>query len=234
MLDSGASHSIMPKVIMEKLGLDITKPYKDLLSFYSSKVRCLDLTKGLCVTLTQIQEKNVVVDIVVANIPPKYGMLLSRYWGETLQGTLQMDMTYATIPIFRQQRRLYRENLMKYMVRNQDQPNNYPLYSIHSNMDSFILYNDICLEEEMSDIESQSKKIEDVKLKTEIEDDNDEGLWHMDFDGVVIKEGAGASVRILDTKSGRSKIYSYKIAFQCTNNMAEYEALILGLQLLKR
>jgi hypothetical protein len=30
MLDSGASHNIMPKVIMDKLGLDITRPYKDI------------------------------------------------------------------------------------------------------------------------------------------------------------------------------------------------------------
>lgn len=29
MLDSGASHNIMPKVIMDKLGLEITKPYGD-------------------------------------------------------------------------------------------------------------------------------------------------------------------------------------------------------------
>ena len=33
MLDSGASHNLMPKVVMERLGLEITKPYKDLYSF---------------------------------------------------------------------------------------------------------------------------------------------------------------------------------------------------------
>ena len=37
MLDSGASHNIMPKVVMESLGLEITKPYKDLYSFDSSQ-----------------------------------------------------------------------------------------------------------------------------------------------------------------------------------------------------
>ena len=30
MLDSGASHNLMPKVVMERLGLEITKPYKYL------------------------------------------------------------------------------------------------------------------------------------------------------------------------------------------------------------
>lgn len=112
MVDSRASHNLMPRAIMGKLVLYITRPYKDLYSFESSNVRCLGLIKYLCVTLIQILAKSLVVDIVVADIPPKYGMFLSRYWGEKLQGTLQMDMTYATIPVFGEPRRLYKETLM--------------------------------------------------------------------------------------------------------------------------
>ena len=48
MLDSGASHNLIPKAIMETLNLDITRPYKDLFSFDSSKVKCLGLIKDLC------------------------------------------------------------------------------------------------------------------------------------------------------------------------------------------
>ena len=70
------------------------------------------------------------MDIVVAEIPPKYGMLLSRSWGAKLQGSLQMDMSYATIHVFNQNRRLYRESHMKYMVSNIDKPKNSPIYSI--------------------------------------------------------------------------------------------------------
>ena len=51
MLDTGASHNLMPKLIMEKLGLDITRTYKDLYSFDSSKLKCIGLIKSLCVTL---------------------------------------------------------------------------------------------------------------------------------------------------------------------------------------
>ena len=127
---------------MEKLGLEVTRPYKDLYSFDSSRVRCLGLIKYLCVNLAQIPAKSLVTDIVVADIPPKYGMLHSRSWGAKLQGTMQMDMTYATIPVFSQPRRLYRETHMKYMVSNQERPENSPLYSIHTDLDSFILFND--------------------------------------------------------------------------------------------
>lgn len=78
MLDIGASHNLMPKVVMDKLGLDITKPYHDLYSFASKRVKCLGLIKDLVVTLTQIPMNSMVMDIVVLGIPRKLGMLLSR------------------------------------------------------------------------------------------------------------------------------------------------------------
>jgi hypothetical protein len=37
MLDSGASHNVMPKIIMDKLDLQITIPYGDLYSFDSRR-----------------------------------------------------------------------------------------------------------------------------------------------------------------------------------------------------
>ena len=116
MLDFGASHNLMPKSVMEKLNLDIRRPYRDLFSFDSGQVKCLGLIKDLCVTLVQYPTKSILVDIVAAKIPPQYGMLLSRSWGAKLQGSLQLDMSYVTISIFGQPKKLYRETLMKYMV----------------------------------------------------------------------------------------------------------------------
>jgi hypothetical protein len=85
MLYSGASHNLMPKAVMEKLGLDFTRPYKDLHSFNSSKVKCIGIIKDLCITLYQIPTKSIVMDIVVADISLKYGMFLSRSWGAKLK-----------------------------------------------------------------------------------------------------------------------------------------------------
>ena len=84
MLDSGASHNLMPKEIMERPNLDIIRSYKDLFSFDSSQVNCLGLINDLCVTVVQCTAKSIVTDIVVVNIPPKYGMLLSLSWGAKL------------------------------------------------------------------------------------------------------------------------------------------------------
>ena len=132
----------MPKAVMERLNLDITRPYKDLLSFDSSQVKCLGLIKDLCVSLVQYPNKTILMDVVVVDIPPKYGMLLSRSWGAKLQGSLQLDMSYATISVFGQPKRLYRETLMKYMVSSEEKPQNFPIYAVHSDIDSYILFND--------------------------------------------------------------------------------------------
>ena len=70
MLDSSASHNLMPRVVVESLGLEIIRPYKDLYSFDSIKVRCMGLIKDMVVTLVQILAKNIVMDVVVAYILP--------------------------------------------------------------------------------------------------------------------------------------------------------------------
>ena len=54
----------------------------------------------------------------------------------------------------------------------------------------------------------------------------------MFFDGSIIKEGAGAGVWII-SPNREFKVYSYKLTFECTNNVAEYGALLLGLNALK-
>ena len=90
----------MPKVVMDELGLNITKPYHDLFSFDSGKVKCLGLIKDLIVSLSQLPSKSIVMDIVVVDISPKFGLLLSRSWSKRLGGTLQMDLTYSIIPMF--------------------------------------------------------------------------------------------------------------------------------------
>ena len=102
---------------MDELGLEITKNYNDLYSFDSMKVKCLGVIKDLVVTLFELPMKSVVMDIVVIDVPPKFGMLLLRSWIKILGGTLKMDLTYATIPLFGgDHRRLYREAQLAYII----------------------------------------------------------------------------------------------------------------------
>lgn len=157
MFDSCASHNIMPKAIMEKLGLEITRKYHDLYSFDSSRVRCIGLIKDLVVSLDQIPMKNILMDVVVVDIPPRFGMLLSRSWGAKLQGTLQLDFSYATIPMFGQMRKLYQEQKMKYMITSKEKSINHPINYVHADLESFVLYSD-----SLNDIDNQLVVADDI------------------------------------------------------------------------
>jgi hypothetical protein len=76
----------MPKYIMDRLGLYITRPYGDLYSFDSRRVKCMGMIKYLVVTLEHVPVKSVPMDVVIADIPLKYGLLLSRSWGAKIGG----------------------------------------------------------------------------------------------------------------------------------------------------
>jgi len=56
--------------------------------------------------------------------------------------------------------------------------------------------------------------------------------WDMFFDGACSKETAGARVVLVSPKQ-ESTHMSFKLTFQVTNNIAEYEAVILGLNVAK-
>ena len=71
-------------------------------------------------------------------------------------------------------------------------------------------------------------EFDDVPLTQEPSD----GWWHMSFDGVASKKGAGVGISIRPPV-GEPKFLSYKMDFKCTNNVVEYEALILGLKALR-
>jgi len=100
-------------------------------------------------------------------------------------------MSYPTIPVFGQERRLYREVLLKYMVSRKSKPNNHPIYSIDTEVGSSIFYNDLCFEEE-------SPKVLDLPMKDEVghqlgqisyqQGSEEDELWNMNFDGATKRE----------------------------------------------
>jgi len=152
------------------------------------------------VTLTQLPMKRVIMDIVVANIPAKYGMLLSRSWAEKLGGTLQMDMKYATVPVFDgEKKRLYRENKLKYVVNNARKSKNHPVYVVEDTMDCFQLAVSADFQEENK---SNEITVSSPPLPNHI--------WQLFFEGASMKEGDGTKV-VLIPPQGEMITISHKL-----------------------
>jgi len=172
-LDTGASHNLMPKVVMEELGLDITRPYHDLFSFDSRKVKCLGLIKDLDITLTQLPMKSMMMDIVVADVPLKFGMLLSKRWIKRLGGTLQNDLSEATMPVFGgESRRLYREAQLAYIINDEKNPTNHPIYAVDTDFGACILQIE----------ESQKASMQLRKPTNQTKEEQGSQVWEMFFD----------------------------------------------------
>ena len=50
----------------------------------------------------------------------------------------------------------------------------------------------------------------------------------MDFDGSCTRNNVGDGVWLHNTESNYAESHAFKLDFKCTNNISEYEALILG------
>ena len=67
-------------------------------------------------SLNKLPSKTLVMDVVMAYISPKFGILLSRSWTSKVKGRLQMDMSYAKIHVRNENKRLYNEKRLPYVV----------------------------------------------------------------------------------------------------------------------
>ena len=92
---------------------------------------------------------------------------------------------------------------------------------------------DTQLAEDTSSQDEGQEIIEVARMKNVIAEELPIDFWSMEFDGAVSK-GAGAGVWMHNHRNTYSENHSYKLNFQCTNNITEYEALMLGLKLLKK
>ena len=73
-----------------------------------------------------------------------------------------------------------------------------------------------------------------VKLVTNLEDtfkqvDLEDKFWILYFDGSKTQEGWGVGCVLIDPKKNKHFL-SYRLEFECTNNIPKYEALVQGLK----
>jgi hypothetical protein len=118
-------------------------------------------------------------------------------------------------------RRLYREVILAYIVSDHQNPRNHPIYVVENEIDSSVFHlNDD--EPEISVSQCKDQPLTDQQNK----------VWKMYFDGSSSKEGYGAGI-LLISPSQEVITLSYKLEFETTNNIVEYEALVLGLRAAK-
>jgi hypothetical protein len=188
-------------------------------------VKCLGVIKDLVVTLFQFPMKCIVMDIIVVDVPPKFRMLLSRLWMEILGGTLKMDLSYATIHVFGgEHRTLYIESQLAYIIIDESNPTKHPIFSMEIDLGSSIL--------QLTDLPQPSLEIRNPSPIACETIDQGSKSWKMFFDGASSEDNAGARV-VFISPSQEVKNLSFKLEFETTNNIFQFEALVLGLRAAK-
>ena len=103
-------------------------------------------------------------------------------------GTLQMDLTYAIIPMFGgDTKRLYRENQFTYIISNAKNSINHPIYVVDTDFGACILQID----------DSQPTSMQLTKPPYQPPEELTTSIWSMFFDGANTQASTGASVVLI-------------------------------------
>ena len=101
-------------------------------------------------------------------------------------------------------------------------------------MGSSIFFNQSPIDKEDHVIISKIKQnIGEIKNEVDVDMDVKGKWWTIHFDGSMSREGVDVGVDIIAPYCIQRNLFSYKFYFECTNNVAEYEALILGIKIMK-
>jgi ribonuclease HI len=120
-----------------------------------------------------------------------------------------------------EKKRLYREVILAYIVNDHKNPINHPIYVVEDDIVSSFFF-----------LNGDEPGITVTKCKYQPLTDQQNKVWKMYFDGSSSKEGFGDGIVLISPAQDVITL-SYKMEFETTNNIAEYEVLVLRLRAAK-
>ena len=81
MLDSGVAMNVMPLSIMKEMGLEVTHPYGNVCGIEPRTFQPYGLIKNLKADVFTCPDLNTMMDVVLIDLPPVYGIFVSRIVG---------------------------------------------------------------------------------------------------------------------------------------------------------
>jgi ribonuclease HI len=146
------------------------------------------------------------IQIIVIPVS-NYSIILGRDWQALTGGYLSLDGTHLSILQNGKNIIVLREGRISPYIESVPQPNvNY----IKDDLGVYSIF-----------AEEDNVPLEQIDL--------DDGMWHMHFNGSCSSEGNGAGI-ILCSHVGKIHNFSYRLDFACTNNVTEFETLLLGIE----
>jgi hypothetical protein len=136
-----------------------------------------------------------------------------------------MDLTYATIPFFGGEHKiLYREAQLAYIISDEANPTNHPIFSLDTDLGSSLL--------QLTNTPEAPLQLKKQPINPHEDSSPLISVWKMFLDGASSKGGVCAGVVLVSFVQEAISL-SNKLEFEATNNVAEYKALVLGLRAAK-
>jgi ribonuclease HI len=218
LVDTGVTNNIMPLAVMEALGMSCTKYYETSESIYaidSRKVPAYGEIKDFYAWITTTPHIITIFNIIVVDLPPAYGVVLGRDWTSMIGGYIMNDGSCMMLP--------GKEGVMIKVPREPRKPFSFKKKD-NELMEDYIdvgIGNYVILDMEHNEILEQVQGLGN-------QDCLFEGYWRMSFDGACSKSGNGVGIVLLSPNKTMHP-HVVRLEFSCTNNEAEYEALIQGM-----
>jgi ribonuclease HI len=237
MVDSGASSNVMPWSVCQKINAKVEPSSLKIIQLDRTDVKVMGELKNVLIRLSSNPNVHQFIDIIVVDIPKVYGMFLSRDWSEQLHGYFMTDWSHLWLPENGKPNkiRVNRERYLKFTVTDLNDPNEPYTPPADSpevqGMDTYFgnfmaEVSPIKNPQQQSEIKAFTQPTASIQKSCE---PNKNQIWSLNFDGSKSKEGVGAGCIIIDP-AGNKTLLACRLEFECTNNIAEYEALLQGLR----
>ena len=243
LIDSGASSNIMPASVCSKLNIEPQKFAIHIVQLDRTKVQVVGEINSVTIRLSADPRIVQRIDILIADIPEFYGLILSRDWSEKLHGYISTDWSHMWLPYKGKPNQIMidREKHMTHTVTEFEQENQPIAFNnnILGNYSSESFFGNFVAQPSPFSVNHVSSQIENFSQTDRSRCFNDDEktinmfvntplFWSLYFDGSKSSEGSGAGC-ILVSPEGEKTMLSCRLEFECTNNTAEYEASIQGL-----
>jgi ribonuclease HI len=209
LIDDGWGLSVMSKIIMEELGLSCrNENARIMLSYNSLQQTTIGEIKDVTLVLCAHPEIRTTLSIQVIDMSVRnYSIILGRDWQALTGGYLSLDGTHLSIPQNGKNIIVLREGRISPYIESVPQSS---INHIEEDLGVYSIF-----------VEEDNIPLERIDLEEE--------LWRMHFDGSHSNKGNRAGI-ILVSPTGKIHNLSYRLEFACSNNVVEFEALLLGIE----
>jgi len=235
LVDFGVATTVMPKEMCDVMGLPMTRTSTEVLQLDSTPIKIVGVIKDIVLKIHKCPSI-IITQVVVVELPPLFGLCLSREFTVKIGDYLAMDYTHYLIPCGNKRVRLNNEEISEFHVEKKEEVcTNFGKLEESDELLEELQIEDPCSMSMLNTIydlefgnyylmEPESFTLELTRKyfwRNEI--------WEMSFDGAKSKNRFEARIT-LTNPTGKVHKFAFRLTWLCSNNAAEYEALCLGLE----